>query len=418
MFYSLLRCHHDLNTRKTLSRKLSRRFRLFYMNNVFSKNPDLICLSHLRWDFVFQRPQHLMTRFAKQGRVFYVEEPVLTEEAERMECEQRESGFYLVVPHLRADESGQTMTEKMAQMLSELLRKYDICSYHLWYYTPMAIPWTAHLKPIATVYDCMDELSAFQGAPTELKLREQELFRRADLVFTGGYSLFDAKRSLHPNVYAFPSSIDVSHFARARSITTEPEDQSSLPHPRIGYCGVIDERMDLDLLAGIAQRRPNWQLVMVGPVAKIAHDLLPRGDNIHYLGMKSYDELPGYMSGWDVAILPFAKNESTRFISPTKTPEYLAAGKPVISTAISDVVRPYGISGLVHIAETPDDFVSAIEEVLTAGGGNNLQRVDDFLSQNSWSQTWGRMAELLEDASQKSRPQAVAAYSAAAGSRA
>jgi len=358
-----------------------------------------------------------MTRFSKQGRVFYIEEPVLSE-VEWMECSQRESGMYVVVPHLRADTDSQKLSDKLAQMLSELMCVYDISTYYLWYYTPMAIPWTAHLNPIATVYDCMDELSAFRDAPADLKFKEQELFQRADLVFTGGYSLFDAKRSQHPNVYAFPSSIDVSHFAQARSITVDPDDQASIPRPRIGYCGVIDERMDLDLLDGIAQRRPDWQLVMIGPVAKISHSLLPQGDNIHYLGMKTYDELPGYMSGWDVAILPFAKNESTRFISPTKTPEYLAAGKPVISTAIPDVVHPYGMSGLVRIAETADDFVFAIEETLAAGSANNLQRVDDFLSQNSWSQTWGRMAELLEDASEKSRPQAAVARSAAAGSRA
>jgi UDP-galactopyranose mutase len=384
------------------------------MNNLSSKSPDLICLSHLRWDFVFQRPQHLMTRFAKQGRVFYVEEPVLSEK-EGMECTQRESGIYVIVPHVRPDAASQNISGKLARMLSEFMCNYAINSYYLWYYTPMAMAWTAHLNPIATVYDCMDELSAFQGAPSDLKLREQELFQRADLVFTGGYSLFDAKRSQHPNVYAFPSSIDISHFARARSTNMEPADQAHLPRPRIGYCGVVDERMDLDLLAGISQLRPDWQLVMIGPVAKISHTLLPKSDNIHYLGMKSYDELPLYMSGWNVAILPFARNESTRFISPTKTPEYLAAGKPVVSTPIADVVRPYGISGFVRIAETPDEFVFAIEEALDPGRDSGLQRVDDFLSQTSWSQTWGRMAELLEDASRKSKPKAAMAYSAVAG---
>nr|WP_277876454.1 glycosyltransferase [Trichocoleus sp. FACHB-40] len=247
----------------------------------------------------------------------------------------------------------------------------------------------------------MDELSAFKGAPPALKDLEAELFSRADLVFTGGQSIYESKRNQHPNVYAFPSSIDKAHFAQCRDVernaTQEPADQVDIPHPRLGFFGVIDERMDIDLLGSIAEARPNWHLVIIGPVVKIDPEVLPRHPNIHYLGGKSYQELPAYIAGWDVALLPFAHNESTRFISPTKTPEYLAAGKPVVSTSIRDVVRPYGDMGLVHIADTVPDFVAAVETALNQSQDSEwLNKVDEFLADNSWDSTWGRMMQLVE----------------------
>jgi UDP-galactopyranose mutase len=286
----------------------------------------------------------------------------------------------------------------------------------------MAMPWTKHLKPLATVYDCMDELSAFKNAPTSLKENEAALFERADLVFTGGHSLYEAKRHQHRNVYAFPSSIDAPHFAQARSAVCEPADQKDIPHPRLGFFGVIDERMDLELLDAVAEARPQWQLVMIGPVVKIDPADLPRRANIHYLGGKSYAELPAYLSGWDVALMPFARNDSTRFISPTKTPEYLAAGRAVVSTSIRDVVRPYGELGLVHIADTPAEFVAAVERAMNEDTAARMQEVDAFLGQTSWDMTWGRMSELVEDvvaarrAKHAPRPTALAATAAYASS--
>jgi UDP-galactopyranose mutase len=285
------------------------------------------------------------------------------------------------------------------------------------------MPWTNHLRPLATVYDCMDELSAFKGAPRALKEYEAELFARADLVYTGGQSLYEAKRDQHKNVYAFPSSIDAAHFAQARCVTEEPSDQAGIPHPRLGFFGVIDERMDIELLDKIAAERPDWHLVMVGPVVKIDPADLPRRDNIHYLGGKSYQELPKYLAGWDVALLPFALNESTRFISPTKTPEYLTAGCPVVSTSIRDVVRPYGEQGLVHIADTPTEFIAGIEAAMKEDASARMREVDSFLAQTSWDQTWGRMNELIEDvaarrASSKKAVPALAASAVRAGASA
>lgn len=359
---------------------------------------DLVCLSHLRWDFVYQRPQHLLSRFAKERRVFFVEEPIFGEAPMRLDVSQRDCGVYVVVPHLPQELVGEEALESVQrEMIDRLFADYDITAHLLWYYTPMAVAWTKHLRPLATVYDCMDELSAFKGAPRALKDREAELFERADLVYTGGQSLYEAKRDQHKNVYAFPSSIDAAHFAQARCVVEEPADQVEIPHPRLGFFGVIDERMDIELLDKVAAERPDWHLVMVGPVVKIDPADLPRRDNIHYLGGKSYQELPKYLAGWDVALLPFALNDSTRFISPTKTPEYLAAGCPVVSTSIRDVVRPYGEQGLVHIADTPAEFIAGIEAAMREDASARMRAVDAFLTQTSWDQTWGRMNELIED---------------------
>jgi UDP-galactopyranose mutase len=196
-------------------------------------------------------------------------------------------------------------------------------------------------------------------------------------------------------VHAFPSSVDVAHFASARKSQDDPDDQAGIPHPRLGFFGVIDERLDIDLLGAVAQLRPDWHLILIGPVAKIDPASLPLAANIHYLGAKKYEELPSYLAGWDVALLPFARNEATRFISPTKTPEYLAAGKPVVSTSIRDVVRPYGVKGLARIADTPDAFVAAIEAALAEDSSERLRDVDAFLTQMSWDGTWTRMYRLV-----------------------
>ena len=359
---------------------------------------DVICFSHLRWNFVFQRPQHLMTRCARERRVFYVEEPIFDADAKPYLEIERHSGVAVAVPHLRREGSEDDHARTLRALLLELIAKERIDRYVHWYYTPMALSFTSHMKPNAVVYDCMDELSAFAHAPAALRQREAELLRRASVVFTGGQSLFEAKRGLHPNVHAFPSSVDVPHFARARDIDVDPPDQAAIPRPRLGFFGVIDERMDLDLVAGVAASRPDWSIVLLGPVVKIDPGLLPRAANLYYPGQKSYEQLPEYIAGWDVAILPFARNDATRYISPTKTPEYMAAGKPVVSTSIRDVVRPYGQQGLVRIADTVGDFIAACEASLADDPVARRRDADAFLRQTSWDGTWTRMRRLIETA--------------------
>ncbi len=281
-------------------------------------------------------------------------------------------------------------------LLADLLRARGINRYVAWYYTPMALGFTAELRPEATVYDCMDELSGFLHAPQELREREQQLFRAADVVFTGGMSLYESKRRQHSNVHAFPSSIDVAHFRGAAGERPDPADQASIPHPRAGFYGVLDERFDIALLAEVARLRPHIHFVLIGPVVKIDAATLPAGNNLHYLGSKTYTELPAYLAGWDVATLPFALNESTRFISPTKTPEYLAAGKPVVSTPIHDVVRGYGDEGLVAIAATAEEFAEALDKALTPPDAAWREAVEAKLATNSWDKTWAAMWEEIE----------------------
>ena len=262
----------------------------------------------------------------------------------------------------------------------------------------MALKFSGHLSPELIVYDCMDELSAFKFAPAELKIMETELFRKAHLVFTGGHNLYQSKKHAHHNIHPFPSSIDKQHFSAARNSLKTPDDQKLIPALRFGFYGVIDERFDIDLIKEVAERRPEWQLILLGPVVKINPDDLPRRDNIHYLGSKSYKELPAYLSGWDIAMIPFAKNESTRFISPTKTPEYLAAGKPVISTSIVDVVTPYGDKNLVYIADNADEFIAAAENEMARTPQQRrqwLQAVDHFLQDISWDATNQQMMDKI-----------------------
>ena len=378
---------------------------------------DLVCFSHLRWDWVFQRPQHLLKRAAADRRVFYVEEPICDNGSVRLEMRERDAGVKVVTPYLPEGLCSQiAKTAVLGEMIERFFTEQGIRHYALWYYTPMALEFTRQLKPSTVIYDCMDELSAFKGAPEALKFHELELLKRADVVFTGGQSLYEAKREKHRSVHSFPSSIDRDHFMQARTRGEDPVDQKRIAHPRLGFFGVIDERFDTELLDAVAAARPNWQFVMVGPMTKIDPAMLPQRLNIHYLGAKSYEELPKYIAGWDVALLPFAINDATRYISPTKTPEYLAAGKPVVSTPITDVIRPYGQMDLVRIAGTAEEFMAAIEDCLTPEATSKewLERVDKFLAKTSWDQTWAEMADLIERSIRGTRKQNVKAYARSA----
>lgn len=362
--------------------------------------PDVVCLSHLRWDFVYQRPQHLLSRFAKYGRLFFFEEPYFNEGiSPRLDVSTRDENVHIVAAHLPHGLTPQESDKIQIELLQKFFAEYAINRYIAWYYTPMALEVYGHLQPVLTVYDCMDELSAFKGASPHLRAMEAALFNKVDLVFTGGYSIYESKRSQHPAVYAFPSSIDKAHFAQSRTLLPEPADQQNIPHPRFGFYGVVDERFDVALLGQMAALRPDWHWIIIGPVVKIDPASLPQAPNIHYLGGKNYQELPVYLSSWDVATMPFAINESTQFISPTKTPEYLAAGKPVVSTPIRDVIRPYGEQQLVHIAATAEEFVAALEKALLQRHDPEwLTRTDAFLADISWDHTWQNMVELMQKA--------------------
>ncbi|GBF07408.1 glycosyltransferase [Deinococcus aerius] len=361
---------------------------------MLKSQPDVVCLSHLRWKFVYQRPQHLMTRAARTRRVYYLEEPVEGGAQPHLEV-TTDGGVTVLTPHVPPGLYGDAAEEVTARLLGPFLEREGVRRPLAWVYTPMRLPLLDVVQPGSVVYDCMDELANFRSAPPKLREREQELFRQADVVFTGGHRLYEAKRRQHHNVHPFPSSVDVGHFARARNGLPDPADQQHLSRPRLGFYGVIDERFDIELVGELARRRPEWQFVLLGPVVKIDPAELPRGENLHYLGMKSYAELPSYLAHWDVALLPFALNEATEFISPTKTPEYLAAGLPVVSTPIRDVVRPYGERGVVSIAQGVDEFEAAVLAALSADQTGRRARADALLAGMSWDRTWEEMQALL-----------------------
>lgn len=338
-----------------------------------------------------------MSRFARDRRVFFIEEPLFdAREPELRIATCPQTGVYVVTPHLneRAEKERNQVLEKL---LTDFAVSMRIQRPIVWFYTPMALEFLpSTISPAAVVYDCMDELSLFKGAPSRMRILEEKLMRKADLVFTGGISLFEAKRQFHLRVHAFPSGVDVAHFVKARALPGDFGEQSGLPHPRLGYAGVIDERLDLHLLDEAARRRPEWRFIMLGPTAKVSPDSLPRRPNIHWLGMKNYADLPKYFAGWDVGIMPFALNDATRFISPTKTPEYLAAGLPVVSTAIRDVVRTYGDVGLARIVHSPEDFIQAAEQSIAVDMSLKWrERADAFLRTLSWDSVWAGMNELI-----------------------
>lgn len=370
------------------------------MKNIARFPEHILCFSHLRWDFVYQRPQHLLSRFANDSTIHFFEEPIYDAEGEAyLSFSQRESDIWVTVPHLPPNLSKSEENSILTSLLASMLIEDHMSSVAFWYYTPMALEFSEKFSPGLTVYDCMDELSAFKFAPRTIKALERRLMAKADVVFTGGQSLYEAKKDQHANIHPFPSSIDKAHFVSARKQQMAPSDQSGIPGPRIGFYGVIDERFDIELIAALADKRPDWQIVLIGPVVKIDEATLPRKTNIHYLGPKTYEQLPAYLSGWDVALIPFLLNESTRFISPTKTPEYLAAGIPVVSTAIRDVVNPYGLSRLVHIGFNVNDFLKAIDLELKRSDKHGwLTRVDAFLSGNSWNSSYLSMRRLCKDA--------------------
>lgn len=354
----------------------------------------VICFSHLRWNFVYQRPNHLMARASREGTVLFVEEPVFDDGEARPVLTKIQDRLCRLVPHLPEGMGEQGQHAAIREMVRTASSQLELMRPVHWFYTPMMLPIADGLSSCLTVYDCMDELSNFAFAPPALKQREAALMAKAGVMFTGGMALYEAKRAKHPNVHGVPSSVDTQFFARAREKQVCPADLAGTGRPRIGYCGVIDERLDLALLGGLASARPSWQFVMLGPVVKLDPTTLPQGPNIHYLGAKPYEELPRHLSGWDVAFMPFALNDATRFISPTKTPEFLAAGLPVVSTAIRDVVEPYERLGLVRIGRDAQSFLAHLDDFV-AGDTVDEAVCAAFLANVSWDDTWQRMVTLL-----------------------
>ena len=358
--------------------------------------PTLIVFCHLRWDFVFQRPQHLMTRLAEHYRILFVEEPVYDEGEAHLQERAVAPNITVCQPHTGIQAPGfhddqiPTLQTLLADLVPEGERPV------VWFYTPMALPLLQGFDPALVIYDCMDELAAFKNAPKQLLQRESALLNIADLVFTGGPSLYQSKRERHANAHCFSSSVDAKHFQKALDRSHSHPEQEQLARPRLGFYGVIDERFDTDLIKQVAEARPDWQIVLVGPVVKIDPANLPRATNIHYMGQRTYEQLPQFLAGWDVCLLPFALNESTRFISPTKVLEYMAAELPSVSTPITDVKVPYG--DVVAIADTPEKFIAACDRMLAMNDDQKtalVERMRAIVAGTSWDLTASKMHHLI-----------------------
>ncbi|MBW4655911.1 MAG: UDP-galactopyranose mutase [Kaiparowitsia implicata GSE-PSE-MK54-09C] len=362
---------------------------------------SVICFSHLRWDFVLQRPQHLMNRFGRTRQIYFFEEFIPTDHhSPYLETHPYVgTGIVSIRPRLPAHWDEARRQAGLRQLLDLLLRLNGIVKPLLWFYSPLMYEFARHVDAAAVVYDCMDELANFRFAPPNLREVEAELMERADLVLAGGSSLFDSRKGKHDNIHLFPSGVEIEHFARARSAVEPASDMAALPGKKLGFYGVIDERIDLPLLATLARSHSEWSIVMVGPLAKLSPHELPQAPNLHFMGPRPYSELPACLAAWDVALMPFAINDATRFISPTKTPEYLAAGLPVVSTPIVDVVATYGDSeGAVRIADTPEAFVAACEAALSADPAAFLPQIDLRLAAMSWDETFRRINALVDQA--------------------
>lgn len=361
---------------------------------------DLLVFSHLRWDFIVQRPHHLVVRYAKFRRVYYIEEPVFGVTTEpRLFMKNPSPNIHLVIPYFPADMEPETTRIAMMNMISDLIEEENIQEFTSLYYTPTAINFTKHLSPVAVIYECTNE-SIF---PKE----ETELMQKSHLIVTSGHSLYESKEGKHPNVHSVPGSVDLAHFYQGRLTQQEPEDQMMIPHPRIGFYGVIDEKINFHLIEIMATLRPEFQFILIGPILNIAVEQIPRAANIHYLGKKEYQELPLYLSGWDAVMMPYLVDESTRLINPSKAIEFLAAGKPVVSTSLPDIVHPFADAKLVHIADHPEHFIQALEQAINESAYDPewLERVDQILEGESWDYTFERMVALEKEAIQnKDRP--------------
>lgn len=348
---------------------------------------DMIVFCHLRWQFVYQRPQHIISRMAETMKILLIEEPLY-------DASVHNSGNLIIVNEmLHVLQPNVKDIGAIAGIIPSFVKNKNVAVG--WFYSASFCPLLESFDFDTIVYDCMDELSLFKGAPAHLIDQEKYLMANADIIFTGGKSLYESKKQFHSNVHCFPSSVDEQHFAKALNGIRIADDISNLSSPIVGYYGVIDERIDLELLHETAKKLPNVSFVMIGPLAKIEEADLPKEANIHYLGMKSYNELPHYLKAFDIAMMPFALNDATKYISPTKTLEYMAAGKPIISTKIIDVVRDYSIC--VSLIETADEFCDAIQFLMDKTDRFSMElEYFKILKKTSWDNTVEKMKLIIK----------------------
>lgn len=370
--------------------KLRRETRISIAHTATEDGPqtyDMVVFCHLRWQFVYQRPQHIISRMAKEYKVLFIEEPIAFEPGE-----ENSGNLIIINDNLHVLQPRVSNINKIKNIIPQFVSNNHVDFG--WFYSAAFVPLLEEFNFNTIVYDCMDELSMFKGAPSELIVLEKFLLSNAHIVFTGGKSLYESKKIHHKNVYCFPSSVDREHFEKAMNGVIVPDDIACISHPVVGYFGVIDERLDLELIREAAETHPDISFAMIGPLAKISEEDLPRLENIHYLGMKSYEILPNYLKAFAIAMMPFALNDATKFISPTKTLEYIAAGKPIISTPIKDVVRDF--NHCVTIVENAQEFSDAILFILENHHDLSLEfEYEEILEKTSWNKTVEKMSLLI-----------------------
>ena len=353
----------------------------------------IIVHSHLGWDWVWQRPQQFLSRFSKTHQILFVEGPVPSEEVTAAQVEMREVSEFPNITVLRMKMpasrwmDGAWVDKERRRLVQEVLAgplglRFD--SPVQWFYDPMAITaFAGHMDESAIVFDCMDQLSQFKGAPKELIRRERELLAIADVVFAGGPKIGRDKIKYNSNTHSYGCGVDIKHFAKARDKRTEvPADVASLPGPVFGFFGVVDERMDYELVAAVADAHPEGSVVIIGPMTKIDPASVPQRSNLHWLGGRDYQQLPSYVKAFDVCLMPFALNEATEYINPTKALEYMATGRPVVSTPVEDVVLQF--SAVAKISSSSEDFVRLCTEAAKQPDEAAIKRGLMLAQRNSW----------------------------------
>lgn len=368
---------------------------------------DLVVVSHLRWDFVWQRPQQVLSRLAKTHRILFVEEPEFAPEGAEPVPNLRRAketpNIIVLTPQISAIEAGETplwlwpSRNAIAAQVKDAIQTLNFKRRALWMYTPTPEFMVGVVAPDMLVYDVMDELANFKFAPAELKDNEKRLLGQSAVVFTGGASLYDSKKHLNPNTHLFSSGVDGAHYAKACDPkTSEPEWMNAIPSgPRATYIGVIDERLDHDLIGKMAAARPDVQFLICGPIVKVDPAHLPQAANLHYPGQQGYDDLPRILSGTDICLMPFAMNEATKYISPTKTLEYMAAHKPIVSTPINDVIELYG--SVVRVGNSAEQFAGQVRAALLDSPETQRMRENELLQRNTWDSIATRMGNLINE---------------------
>ncbi len=366
----------------------------------------IIVHSHLGWDWVWQRPQQFLSRLSRRHRVLFVEGPRPSDSVAVARVTLRDVSEYPNITVLQTDipaarwSNGAWVDKERRRLVRSVLAGplgKSFAAPVQWFYDPMAVTaFAGHLGERAIVYDCMDELSLFRGAPPELVRRERELLAVADIVFAGGPKIAAAKRKLNPNCYCFGCGVDAKHFGGAKaSSLAVPKDLAKLKSPRFGYIGVVDERIDYDLLAYLADHA-GGSVVLIGPHTKVDPATFPRRQNLHWLGGRDYSELPAYAKGFDVCLMPFALNEATEFINPTKALEYMATGKPIVSTAIEDVVMQF--SDVIAIADNHQRFAEQCRAAVNNPDGSAIERGLKLVRRNSWESIVRRLEQHVLEA--------------------